>query len=499
MRWKGPHYCIDTDVLVIGAGAAGLRAALEAALQGVDVLLVCKGKLGRCGSTFHPSSPVRGIQAASGLADDSIEKHFQEILDIGLGVTDPGLAQVLAEEAPLRVKELQDWGIPFRCRDGQPIRFLGCFSTTPRAVVIDNLGGLADIMLDKVLRAGVKRYEHLQIVRLITKGARCCGALGIDTADRLVQIRSRACILAAGGGAGIFQNTLAPQDQIGDSYALAWQAGATLRDLEFFQIVIGVLQEDMLGFFPINLFFDYPIISSSRASDILAPYYSDQERLTAYQKRGTHIPFSTRDVSRWIDIAIARDVTYGPVWIDAGERRYQVVPCGHAFNGGIEITQRCETSIEGLYACGEAAGGMHGADRIGGNMMSATQVFGARAGRYAAMKINSTPLEKDKIQMDSFPLSDQGTEPQEIEALIREVRQIVSTHGFLIRSPTGLQEALERVERLTDELKQITVKDMGTLRRYLTLCNILTFAHLLLRAQYARKASLGAHYLEHPT
>ena len=151
---------IHTDVLIIGAGAAGLRAAIETRKKNVDVLIVCKGKVGRSGATFYPSSPTRGIQASSGIGIDTVDRHIQDVLNVGLGEADYNLAQILASWVPRGLVYLLTFGVGLAKRDGEIIREPGCFSKVPRAAIIENVGDFASCLINNVSRMGGMLYEQ---------------------------------------------------------------------------------------------------------------------------------------------------------------------------------------------------------------------------------------------------------------------------------------------------------------------------------------------------
>ncbi|MBI4567561.1 MAG: FAD-binding protein [Planctomycetes bacterium] len=411
------------DVLSIGAGAAGLRAALAAAsATGVGRLrvgLAFPGGFARRGSTFSRVSAGWGMQAVlePGRWGDSLERHAEEIVVVGRGYADPALADVLAREAPDRVADLLALGVPFlREADGSLQRIPGCFSRTPRAAVVRDTAAFGAAMRTAMETRGVRLFPGLSALALLTDPpggapavdeapgaaapraavARAVGALcRRERGGALVAIRARAVVLATGGGGGLFAFSHVEQHLLGDGVVMGVEAGARPRNLEFIQFMPAEFSGRADRFFPIDrLPIAARVLVNGRRLDL------PPETLAA---RAGHYPFSMADGSGAFDLAIFRAALAGekrrgrPVVevtleYGAGAREtFNVLPVGHAFNGGLAVDAHGATTLPGLFAAGECAAGMHGADRIGGCMIAATQVFGRRAGEAAARFAAGSP------------------------------------------------------------------------------------------------------------
>lgn len=404
-----------TDVLVVGSGIAGIIAAIEARKQGVDVLIVTEGMTGRRGASFFSASPVRGIDASPEGDRQSIETHFREIVAAGLGYADETLARILAEEAPARLRELvESAGVAPR-----PGRFRGCFSDHPRTVQFDNLPALQKALNHCIAVAGIRVIEECAVTKLIVKNGVIVGASGLMRDGAPIAISTPSVILAAGGGCGLFERTLTSPHQIGDAYVLARHAGAEVRNLRFFQIMIGT-RSPGINFFPLALFDD----PRTRLVDDQGNDHTDRLR-AAMALRNRHFPFTTRDASMAIDLAAAEM----PFFADTSMGKFALFPCAHASNGGIVIDERAETSVRGLFACGEAATGMHGADRLGGNMFSAALVFGARAGQHAALRAHEgrDPAPTPKPKIDAA----RGWSDVDYRRILRDLRRMMTRCALL--------------------------------------------------------------------
>lgn len=450
----------ETDVLVIGAGIAGRRAAIEAS-RSARTLVVSRGKP----SSFYKLSPTRGMQVP-----DDPDGFVREALAVGLGEADEKLVRILATEARERFEELRQWGVRFMPN----VRVPGCFSRTPSAVVIEDLDNLLSSL------ARVPLMEGVHIAGLVTSHGRFAGAVGVLDSGEPVGFRARAGVLAGGGAGGLFRNSLTPPKVIGSSYVLASEAGAAVRNLEFFQIMIGTRGD----FYDKERFAARPKIRDARGRVVGADVPPE-----AWQRRSEHFPFSMHDGSGVIDLAIAKAAERGGAWLDD----VPVAPYAHAFNGGCLIDERGETSVRGLFACGEAAAGMHGANRIGGAMLTASVVFGKRAGEFAAQVRDSVdaPLEPNwKVDPHA------GLGEGELENFQAMLRELMTSKALVVRRRQDVADALG-IPMLVDEvLTHKGVRDAGLLPRYLEVRTMARASRMILQAILARPQTKGPHYIE---
>lgn len=491
-----------TDVLIIGAGAAGIRAAVESCKTGAETILVAKGPLAASGSTFSPLSPHLGLQALVGVerTPEALDAFFDDIMRVGLGCCDPELVHILVEESGDRFEDLLSYGILFkRDETGRHLLAAGCFSQTPRAFITASKANLKK-SLASIFRhppANMVRFMEGEALSLIVSDGICGGARVWTAKNELVQIHAKATVLATGGGAGLFRHHMVSDLECGQGYALAYEAGAEMANLEFIQFMLGYLKDARPCFLPIDALDQPGRLVDQNGADLLCKHIPDPvKRRKAVAARKAHFPFSSRDHSALVDLAVtAAKAQGGPVfWKESDfiEDSYEVVHFSHAFNGGVRIDARGRTSVEGLFAAGEVAAGPHGADRIGGCMMTATQVFGARAGRFAALKALKTKTGM-KAQKE-WPFTNGhagGSAEADAKQILAGVRDIFSLKLGLWRNRTGLSRCLEAIkaaEADLAQLKKLRAPVMQQVRQALLAMRLVTQAAL------NRNESRGAHY-----
>ncbi|MBI2529117.1 MAG: FAD-binding protein, partial [Candidatus Rokubacteria bacterium] len=397
---------IETDVLVVGGGAAAVRAAIESQSAGARTLLVSKGPIGKSGNTPMAGGGVQAVLDPT----DTIELHLRDTLREAGGLGSPALARRLVEEAPARLRDLERYGVLFQRMPDASLRLFSMpgFSRPRNAYVRGGGWGLVSALDRQLGRRGVDVLEDAMLVELVTDGQRVTGAVLVDLlTGRVSGVRARAVVLATGGYEAIWSFTDASSDATGEGTVAAWEAGARLTDLE------------MVLFYP-------SVVCHPRALRGMAFYYEFvlSEALAGgrlLNGRGDEFlgGFPVRDrLSRAIaaEVAEGRGTPHGGVWTDLrcsprspeelgrllqqwmpGEFKRQlrlgidprttpleVYPGVHYCLGGVEIDPECRTSVSGLFAAGEVTGNVHGVNRLAGNALSETQVFGAAAGLAAA-------------------------------------------------------------------------------------------------------------------
>ncbi|MBW2056258.1 MAG: FAD-binding protein [Deltaproteobacteria bacterium] len=501
---------VETDVLVIGAGAAGIRAALAASERGSKVVVVAKGGLTHCGSTFSPLSEGWGFQALIGAerTEANLEAFFDDIVRVGLGRCNEGLARLLVEESGPRFEDLVAHGLEFRKdSQGRYLRVRGCFSDHERAFVTDPSRSMKGVF-GRILERSRALLITGCAAELIVEDGNCWGAWILTQGEELLRMRARATILATGGGAGIFRDNLVSDGQIGDGYALAHRAGAELRNLEFVQFMLGLTENGGRRFLPLSDLDRAGVLTDYEGNDLLElTMPNPRARAEAVRQRQKHAPFSSRDESYLIDVAVARSLKGRKeiFWRGDPGRRGQemcrVRHFAHAFNGGIEIDERAESTIPGLFAAGEVAAGPHGADRIGGCMMTATQVFGERAGREAARRAMSL---KDVSFPDSVAGGDiewakrtagMGT-AKPPRAIGSGIREAVNRYSMVLRSKKGLERCGEILHDSQQELTRMRRAGQISPGRFFEMRNMILTAMLVTEAALDRDRSLGPHFRE---
>jgi L-aspartate oxidase len=497
---------LATDVLVIGAGAAGIRAAAQASMAGVGVTLVTDVKPADGGATFSELSPGWGIQALIGQerTADNLETFYEDVMRVGLGCCDPRLVRILVEDSGARIRDLMSYGLKFKIgADGNYVRARGCFSDVERAFLVRDMVNIRGTFLS-ILQQVPVRIVTGYATDLINDDGCCLGAwIGLPSGE-LLQIKAQATILTTGGGSGIYKNHMSSWGSRGEGYALAHRAGAELANMEFIQFALGLNTNGSREFLPIGQLDQGGKIVNPDGCDVLKRYLpDDDQRRRAITQRRHHMPFSCRDLSGLLDIAVAeaRQLDKHLYWQNGGskEERIEVVHFAHAFNGGIKINEEAESSLAGLYAAGEVAAGSHGADRIGGCMMTATQVLGKRAGQYAAsrakkLKGKHLPDSPDKKPPTPPPISTDAGTNQELLELKQGIREQMTRHAQILRSENGLLCCLNYLAGARQYVEDLKLKGNFGYVVYAKLRNLITSSKLVTESALARKESRGAHF-----
>jgi fumarate reductase (CoM/CoB) subunit A len=499
-----PQYeTVSTDVLVLGAGAAGIRASIAAYREGAELIIAAKSEVGESGSTFSKISKGWGIQGLVGKerTNDNMKVFYDEIINVGLEQCELGLVEKLVEESGERVDDLMSYGIRFK-KDthGGFFRVNGCFSDFKRAFLTDNFVNIQQSFTSIMRRLPAKVVTGFVLDLIISENV-CWGAWIVTDTGKITRINAKATILATGGGAGVFKDHMVSNNDVGDGYALAYRAGAELVNMEFIQFMLGLKHNCSRDF----LSFGDPkrpvVLEDSMGGDLLERYIPDSfSRAETMKKRLSHGPFSCRDTSYLLDLAVAQERNQGKRVYASNGKGAEVVHFAHAFNGGIRINDRSEVTIPGLYAAGEVAAGPHGADRIGGCMMTATQVFGERAGRFAAIRsrnMRSKPMYEKVITdvaqiFTQFVTSD--VVDNDIGSIAQRIKNTMNKNVMIIRNLGGLQECLCELNDCNENLNQIGEKSHTPSRLWFEIRNMITTAKLITSAALKRNESRGSHF-----
>jgi succinate dehydrogenase / fumarate reductase, flavoprotein subunit len=549
------------DVLVIGAGGAGLRAAIEASAAGVSVGLICKSLLGKA----HTVMAEGGIAAALGNVDqrDNWKVHFSDTMRGGQYINNWRMAELHAKEAPDRVRELEAWGAVFdRTADGRILQRNFGGHRYPRLAHVGDRTGLELIrtLQDHGIHQGMEVHMEFTIVALLKDGDRVVGAMGYEREHGRFKIfQAKAVVLATGGIGRAYKINSNSWEGTGDGHSLAYHAGAELIDMEFIQFhptgmvwppsVRGILvTEGVRGEGGVLrnkegrrfMFDDIPANYRDQTAD------SEEEgwRYTQGDKDSRRPPeLLTRDhVARCImrEVKAGRGSPHGGVFLDISWIKtklsnhaehirkklpsmyhqfkqladiditavpMEVGPTTHYIMGGVRVDSDSQMStIPGLFAAGECAAGINGANRLGGNSLSDLLVFGKRAGEYAAKyakenslgRIDNAQVEKNAAEaLAPFerPSGDAGMGPFQVQ---QDLQQMMQDMVGIVRNESEMMTALEGLEKLWSRARTVGVSGN---REYnpgwhtsLDLKNLLTVSEAITFSAIERKESRGGHF-----
>jgi len=549
----GNYESHDYDVIVIGAGGAGLRAAIEASAQGVKTALICKSLLGKA----HTVMAEGGIAAAMGnvYPEDNWKVHFRDTMRGGKLLNNWRMAQIHAQEAPARVLELEEWGALFdRTKDGRILqRDFGGHRYARLAHVGDRTGlEMIRTLQQHAVHKGIDVFMECTMARLLKDGDKVCGAFGYwRESGRFIGFRSKAVVLATGGAGKAWKVTSNSWEYTGDGIAMAMEAGADLIDMEMVQFhptgmvwppsVRGILVTEgvrgdggtlknsagkrfMFNYIP--EFFKAETADTEKEADA---WYEDKRN-----NRRTPDLLPRDEVARAInsEVKAGRGTPHGGVFLDIASRRsadyiqkrlpsmyhqfkelagvditseaMEVGPTCHYIMGGVRVDgDTTATTVPGLFAAGEVAAGLHGANRLGGNSLSDLLVFGRRAGYYAADYAKKftgrIAVGEDQVgavgQELLAPFNGKGGEnPYTIHMELQDSMQALVG---IIRTESELKKALDEIARFRERTQRVTVEGN---RQYnpgwhlaLDLRTMLAVAEACTLSALERKESRGGH------
>ncbi|RLE54134.1 MAG: fumarate reductase/succinate dehydrogenase flavoprotein subunit, partial [Candidatus Methanomethylicota archaeon] len=488
----------STDVLIIGGGAAGLRAAIEAARVGVNVIIASKAPIGYASSSMYAGG---GFRAA--FEGYTPERHFEETIIGGKFLNDQELVRLMVNEAPERLLELKNFGVELHVRPG------GVYvHGDPPASGL----GLVKPLAEYASSLGVKFIEGVMAIDLLVDD-RAYGAVFYDINSGEVRaISAKAVVLATGGYSQLFLRNDNPIRVTGDGCAMALKAGANLIDMEFTQFFpLGLAEENMpTWLFPVV----FGRLVNSQGEDILKKY-----------KINVPLPIAAvqfRDLlsrAMWIEISEGRGVDEALIIEVAEEiednlkvlsrmakslirilkitkRRVRVAPLAHFTMGGVDISINGETKVPGLYACGEVTGGVHGANRLGGNALTEAIVFGARAGKSAAewakncegKSADPTVIKKYEAQISS--LKNGSINPKELKF---KLKSAMWRKCGVIRNKADLNELIKFIDEVKGGAREIRASNRIEVMESLEFNNMLIIAEAVALSALLREESRGAH------
>jgi succinate dehydrogenase / fumarate reductase, flavoprotein subunit len=516
----------EHDVLIIGAGGAGLRAAIEALSQGASVGVVCKSLLGKA----HTVMAEGGIAAAMGNVDsaDDWRTHFRDTMQGGKFLNNWRMAQIHAQEASERVVELEQWGALFdRTEDGRILQRAFGGHTYKRLCHVGDRTGLEMIrtLQDRGVQMGFDVYMECTVTRLLKDGDRIAGAFGYWRENgRFVVFKAKSVVLATGGIGKAWTITSNSWEYTGDGMALGYEAGAELMDMEFVQ------------FHPTGMVWPpgvqgLLVTEAVRGEGGILRNRSDERFMEKYDP--ARMELSTRDVvarAIYTEVREGRGTEHGGAFLDISHKSAEYVkrklpsmyhqfleladvditkgpmevgPTCHYMMGGVRVEAETGAStVRGLFAAGEAAAGLHGANRLGGNSLSDLLVFGKRAGFAAAQyakgesapSIDSTQIGEAEREMLAPFERQKGESPYAVHSDLQQIMQILVG---IYRNEEDLKSALQSIAQMRERMQKLNIGGSRMFNPGWHLCadlkSMLTVSEAVTRSAIARRESRGAH------
>ena len=527
---------LESDVLVIGAGGAGMYAALEAARAGASVILADRSLIGRGGATVMAQMTV--AVALGEQTPDSWEYHLADTLAAGRGLCNESLSAMLCQDGPARIREMDAWKVGW-AREGDHIAQIHAPGhDRARCVYVDVLStGPAvsrTLRTQLNLASGIRRIGDLAIVDIVVRDGRACGAVAVHlSTGETVTLAAKSVIIATGGLTRLYRRNSASFNMGGDGYALALRAGAELIDMEFVQFFpIGHLAPRLVGMDPIMWDpFRYKLGGKLLNGDLQefeedyatrdarsdGKYVLTRDRATyAISKeveagRGSPAGGAYLSFQHVPDAELRR--AFGPVidrlaanGIDLTKQLLEVAPIAHYHMGGVRVDETMQSTIPGLYACGEAIGGANGANRLSGNAITEAFVFGARAGQSAAKNAATASSHWSDAAaaptVDLLRSADKRDTPN-LAVAVTDLQALMADKVGPFRTEEKLGEAIVEIDRMASELGAAPPSSGMSfdplLIDWLDLRNMLQVAKAVAVPALARKESRGAHQRDdHP-
>ena len=486
---------IETDVLIIGSGASGLRASIETSKK-YETVVVDKGKIGISSSSFLAEAGINTIIER----EDSEDIFFEDIIRAGRYINDYKLVRILVSEINSRIKDLEEFGLKFNY---SPRKLGG--SRFGRTIYINNRTGeeIVKILIKEARNRGVIFLEDKILIDLIKKNGKVLGGIFYDARKgEVIAILSKKTIIATGGACNLYKITTNPLTITGEALSICYRNGAILSDLEFVQ------------FHPTSI-----NIEGFRGIMLTeALRYEGARIINKYGERFVN-ELETRDI---ITRKIFEEIEKGnsPIYLDISnvniEEKFpilykflkdnklpldkiEIIPSAHYFLGGLVIDERCRTNLKNLYACGEVTSGIHGANRIAGNSLADTQVFGYRAGVFCIKEIDEK-RENVRINLSEIKYYEEylfkRRKGENVFILIDNLREIMFKYVGIVRDEISLKTAkniIERMSRTDVEVDEGKIYNISLIK-FLEFKNMLILSKLIIDSSLRRRESRGCFY-----
>ncbi|WP_132746738.1 FAD-binding protein [Scopulibacillus darangshiensis] len=524
---------IKTDVLVVGAGLAGMKAAKELADKEKQILMITKTELAS-GASFYPLKASLGTQVTKSEEDKAL--FLDDIEEMSCGMAEPKLAKTYVDEIPEQVKEYEKIGVNAKKLDGER---KACFAGHARNIYLlsdwDAMRQNANQIFSDY--DNITLMEKTIAVSLIKRQGKIAGAILLDDNNDYVLVSCHAVILASGGFSNIYKHNLYPADVDGSGHLLALEAGAKLVNIEFIQFIPGVVAPKYKTLFGEHTLMYCDDMVADNGESLLDPLLPlGLSKKECLEIRSTHGPFTDSFDSRYFDIAMMKAILetkyekgfkllYNKKLYENKEEFYtvyldwlkekginmvkddiRIAPFAHAANGGVVIDENGKTDVDGLYAIGELSCNVEGANRLGGNSTGACMVFGKRAAEDCASYMQDKSLQQiggseAEAQLQSifarYKTGSDNHAGMSAGGVIERIREIMWYDANIIRTEEGLLRAIKEVETLASGFSfPQAAKTASSRKTAFKAKNFITLAQILLSAMLERKESRGAHYRE---
>lgn len=504
-------HVVSSDVLVIGGGGAGLRAAIEAREMGADVLLVSKARAGHANNTIISKAT---FAAPSGWSDprDNPDVYLEDAVIGGRFLNDQRLVAVVAKEAGPQMPFLEKCGVRFLESEGHKLAIHAPGHSYPRHIRARGRegSGLA-LPLNKYAREnGVRFADSVFITRLLTsKAGRITAAAGMTREGKFFAFVSKCFVLATGGFAQIYLHTNNAPGICGDGLVLAFEVGAPLKDMEFVQFyptASGKSGNRIILYEDLVLRDKVAVLKNADGEDIVIKHGLDDVMKMTRDRLAQVIMqevLEGRGVKGGVIMDLSRAsephlLKYRSLFKDPHKKELIVSPTTHFCSGGVMINANAETPIDGLFAAGETCAGAHGANRLAGNALSEVFAMGTIAGKMATLKaqaLGRPQLPEKKIAAERNRLESLGSGGQaNLRQLRRSLKETMWYQAGITRHAKGLTQALGKIEEIRSRMPALQLKNFREVIRALELQNMLFSAEMVCRAALKRTESRGAHY-----
>ena len=515
---------ISTDVLIIGSGGAGSRAAIEVDDAGLKAIIVSKGLSFRSGCTGMAEGGYNAVFKTVD-KDDSIDAHFNDTLKGGSYLNDKKLVEILVSESPKRLVDLENYGALFDRQESGEIdqRPFGGQSFRRTCYQGDRTGAeLLNALKEEIIRRDIECIDEVMITSFVTDGNQVIGATGLNLKDSsLIYFKAKATILASGGAGQLYPVTSNTFQKNGDGYAISYRAGANLVDMEQVQfhptgMVAPESKKGVLVTEAVRA--EGGKLINSEGERFMSKYAPEKMELATrdvvarsiYQEiiegRGTENGGVYLDISHldddYIDEKLETMVLqFENVGVDIKHGPIEVAPTAHHFMGGLKINTDASSSLDNLFGAGEVCGGVHGANRLGGNALADTQVFGRIAGVSASKAAKESKLKSNEEMVRE--------EASRIEGLIKKgsikpkefknrIKNLMWEKVAIVREEKTLNEALGQLQEMQKELADLDVSDKKQyntdLVTALEVINMVEICILTVKSAIIRRESRGAHF-----